>query len=116
MEIENYRKETNYMSKRKNVQIAGVSASSTCPAWFESINGNTGSLRYFPHCKLGECLVPHVIGSESGCVMIYPVDGDTDIDEAAFILENAKEVPWRFHQKHRRIQIDIRGKPDPIHK
>ena len=80
------------MRKRKNGQIAVASASSTYPAWFESINGNAGSLRYFPHCKLGECLVPHVIGSESGCVMIYPVDGDTDIDEAAFILENAKEV------------------------
>ena len=36
--------------------------------------------------------MPHVIGSDSGCVMIYPVNGNTAIDEAAFVLENAKEV------------------------
>ena len=80
------------MGKRKNGLISKGENSPARPAWFESINGNAGNLRYFPHCKLGECLVPHVIGSESGCVMIYPVDGDTAIDEAAFVLENAKEV------------------------
>lgn len=79
------------MRKRKNSQIAAIDVLSPYPEWFESINGNAGDLRYFPHCKLGEYLVPHVIGSESGCVMIYPVDGDTAIDEAAFILENAKK-------------------------
>lgn len=80
------------MAKRKNDFIPRNKSSSGRPSWFKSINGNTGDLRYFPHCKLGEFLVPHVIGSDSGCIMIYPVDGNTAIDEAAFILENAKEV------------------------
>lgn len=80
------------MAKRKNDLIPRNKSSSGRPSWFKSINGNTGDLRCFPHCKLGEFLVPHVIGSDSGCIMIYPVDGNTDIDEAAFVLKNAKEV------------------------
>lgn len=80
------------MSNRKNEVNPGEECPSACPAWFENINDKVGDLNYYPHCKLGDGLVPHVISSDSGCIMIYAVDGDTDVDEASFNLEKAKDM------------------------
>ena len=80
------------MSKRKNDLIPKDEGSPDRPAWFENINGKVGGLNYYPHCKLGEGFVPHVISSDAGCIMVYPVDGDADSDEAAFSLEKAKDM------------------------
>lgn len=80
------------MSKRKNKVIPSDECSSVRPAWFENINNKVGDLNYYTNCQLGEGLVPHVITSDAGAILIYPVDGDTDADEAAFNLEKAKDM------------------------
>ena len=80
------------MCKRKDEVVPSDECTSARPAWFENINDNVGGLNYYIHCKLGDGLVPHVISSDSACIMIYPVDGDTDPDEASFNLEKAKDM------------------------
>lgn len=80
------------MSKREKDEITNGEGSSDRPIWFENINAIVGGLNYYPHCKLGDGLVPHVMSSDAGGVMVYPIDCDTDIAEAAFNLEKAKEM------------------------
>ena len=80
------------MSKRKNEVTPGGGGSSARPAWFENINDMVGGLNYYRHCRLGDGLVPHVMSSDAGGVLIFPIDCDTDIAEAAFNLEKAKEM------------------------
>lgn len=60
------------------------------PKWFTSIKKSIPCLSLFPHCKLGEGFAPFVIGSETGCILISPIDAGTDVDEAALNLERAK--------------------------
>lgn len=60
------------------------------PKWFNSVKKAIPCLSLFPHCKLGEGFAPFAIGSETGCILICPVDASTDVDEAALDLERAK--------------------------
>ena len=80
------------MGKRKNNLISKGEGSPVRPAWFESVNDTVGGLNYYRNCGLGDGFAPHVISSEAGCIIVYPVDGDADSDEAAFNLEKAKEM------------------------
>ena len=60
------------------------------PKWFKAIKKVIPCLSLYPHCKLGEGFAPFAIGSETGCILICPIDASTDVDEAALSLEEAK--------------------------
>ena len=87
------------MGKRKNDLISKGEGSPVRPAWFENVNDTVGGLNYYRNCGLGDGFAPHVISSEAGCILIYPVDGDADSDEAAFNLEKAREMIAREEPK-----------------
>lgn len=80
------------MSKRNKDVITNGDGAPNRPTWFENINAIVGGLNYYPHCKLGDGLVPHVMSSDAGGILVYPIDCDIDIAEAAFNLEKAKEM------------------------
>ena len=61
------------------------------PAWFRAIERKVPGLGLFPHCKLGEGFAQFAIGSDTGCMLIWQIDADTNVDVAAFNLEKAKE-------------------------
>lgn len=65
-------------------------SSSFQPTWLVKIRKKMPCLGVFPHCKLGEGFAPYAIGSDTGCVLVCPIEEETDVDEAALDLEKAK--------------------------
>ena len=79
------------MSERKDDLVPKGDSSSDQPAWFKAVESKIPTLQLFPHCKLGDGFAQYAIGSDTGCILIWPVDKETDVDEAAVSLEKAKE-------------------------
>lgn len=79
------------MSERNDNLATSDDISSAQPAWFKSLESKIPTLQLFPHCKLGEGFAQYAIGSDTGCILIWPIDKETDVDEAAINLEKAKE-------------------------
>ena len=79
------------MSKRKDNLATSDESSPAQPTWFKSVESKIPTLQLFPHCKLGEGFAQYAIGSDTGCILIWPIYKETDVDEAAINLEKAKE-------------------------
>ena len=79
------------MNERKDDLVPDDENSSAQPSWFRSIKSQTSDPQLFPHCKLGDGFAQYAIGSDTGCILIWQIDPETDVDEAAFDLEKAKE-------------------------
>lgn len=78
------------MSERKDNLFPDGDSASDQPSWFQAVESKVPTLQLFPHCKLGDGFAQYAIGSDTGCILVWEIDGETDIDEAAFSLEKAK--------------------------
>ncbi len=79
------------MSKQNDDLVPNGGGPSDQPAWFKAVEANIPTIQLFPHCKLGEGFAQYAIGSDTGCILVWPIDLETDVDEAALSLEKAKE-------------------------
>ena len=79
------------MSKRKDDVPPDDDVASDQPTWFTFVESRIPTLRLFPHCKLGDGFAQYAIGSETGCILIWLIGMETDVDEAAIGLEKARE-------------------------
>ena len=79
------------MSERKDDLVPNGGSTSDQPAWFKSVESKIPTIQLFPHCKLGDGFAQYAIGSDTGCILVWPIDQETDVDEAALSLEKAKE-------------------------
>ena len=77
--------------KRKDDLLPSGDGSSGQPAWFKAVESKIPTLQLFPHCKLGDGFAQYAIGSDTGCILVWPIDQETGMDEAALSLEKAKE-------------------------
>ena len=84
------------------------SASDTLqPIWFGEIVKAVADVNLFPHCKLGEGYAPYAIGSDTGCILISQIDVETDVDEAAYNLEKAKECLSKDSPNSHQVMVFI---------
>ena len=79
------------MSERKDDLVPNGGSTSDQPAWFKSVESKIPTIQLFPHCKLGDGFAQYAIGSDTGCILVWPIDQETDVDEAALSLEKAEE-------------------------
>ena len=79
------------MSERKDDLVPNGGSTSDQPAWFKSVESKIPTIQLFPHCKLGDGFAQYAIGSDTGCILVWSIDQETDVDEAALSLEKAKE-------------------------
>lgn len=61
------------------------------PACFAEVKMKLPQLSFFPRCKLGEGFAPCVLATDTGCVLIAPINAETDVEAAALNLEKSKE-------------------------
>ena len=78
------------MSERKYDLVPNGDSSFNQLAWFKAVESKIPTLQLFPHCKLGDGFAQYAMGSDTGCILICPIDRGTDVDEAAISLEKAK--------------------------
>lgn len=79
------------MKEQKHNLVPDENPSNNQPGWFRSIKKKSTICELYPHCKLGDGFAQFAVGSDTACMLIWRIDGDTDVDAAAFNLEKAKE-------------------------
>ena len=79
------------MKDQKHDLVPEENPSSDQPGWFEAIKKNMPGIGLFPHCKLGDGFAQFAVGTDTGCMLIWQIDSETDVDAAALNLEKAKE-------------------------
>ena len=79
------------MKEQKHDLVPDENPSNDQPGWFRSIKKKSTICELYPHCKLGDGFAQFAVGSDTACMLIWRIDGDTDVDAAAFNLEKAKE-------------------------
>lgn len=60
------------------------------PGWFRAIKKKAPGCRLYPHCKLGDGFAQFAVGTDSGCMLIWQIAANTDVDTAALDLEKGK--------------------------
>ena len=83
-------KETK-MKEQKHDLVPDENSSYGQPGWFTAIKMKAPGCGLFPHCKLGDGFAQFAVGTDTGCMLIWQIDANTDVDAAAFNLEKAKE-------------------------
>lgn len=61
------------------------------PGWFGAIKKKVPGIGLFPDCKLGDGFAQYVVGTDTGCILIWQIDTNADVGAAALNLEKAKE-------------------------
>lgn len=79
------------MKEQKHGLVPDENPSNDQPGWFRAIKKKSTICELYPHCKLGDGFAQFAVGSDTACMLIWRIDGDTDVDAAAFNLEKAKE-------------------------
>ena len=79
------------MRKQKHDLVPDKNSPSDQPGWFEAIKMKVPGIGLFPHCKLGDGFAQFAVGTDTGCMLIWQIDANADVDAAAFNLEKAKE-------------------------
>ena len=79
------------MKKQKHDLVPDENSPSDQPDWFEAIKMKVPGVGLFPHCKLGDGFAQFAVGTNTGCMLIWQIDANADVDAAAFNLEKAKE-------------------------
>lgn len=100
------------MKDQKHDLVPEENPSSDQPGWFEAIKKNMPGIGLFPHCKLGDGFAQFAVGTDTGCMLIWQIDSETDVDAAALNLEKAKEflVKEEPHSENVMIFIVNRGR------
>jgi len=100
------------MKDQKHDLAPDENPSSDQPGWFEAIKKNMPGIGLFPHCKLGDGFAQFAVGTDTGCMLIWQIDSETDVDAAALNLEKAKEflVKEEPHSEDVMIFILNRGR------
>ena len=65
-------------------------AQKNMPACFAEVKMKLPQLSFYPRCKLGGGFAHCVLATDTGCVLISPINVETDVEETAFSLEKAK--------------------------
>ena len=79
------------MKEQKHDLVPDEDPSYDQPSWFKAIRMKVPGCGLYPHCKLGEGFAQFAVGTDTGCMLIWQIDMNTDVDAAAFNLEKAKE-------------------------
>ena len=100
------------MKDQKHDLVPEENPSSDQPGWFEAIKKNMPGIGLFPHYKLGDGSAQFAVGTDTGCMLIWQIDSETDVDAAALNLEKAKEflVKEEPHSENVMIFIVNRGR------
>ena len=79
------------MKEQKHDLVPERNPSSVQLSWFETIKTNVPGIGLFPHCKLGDGFAQFAVGTDTGCMLIWQIDANADVDAAAFNLEKVKD-------------------------
>ena len=79
------------MKEHKHDLVPDENPSLDQPGWFSAVKMKAPGCGLFPHCKLGDGFAQFAVGTDTGCMLIWQIDANTDVDAAAFNLEKAKE-------------------------
>ena len=93
-----------------------VRDSESTPECLKMITKLIPGVQLFPHVKMGKGFTPYVVGSDTGCILIWPIGEVTDFEDAALNLEETKAALSKDEPCSEQVMAFILHSQRPVEK